>query len=146
MSAADEAHAASVLAGLLLGQGWTVRLEDETRVDAERRGERLNLEPILDPAGLDRILVTRRWARAPGASGEALRDFALELNETLNVGQFHAFGEDLAFQSSLPFIDSLDPRLLSAYLAFTADVRLAVLQVQGERELLVPVEGEQGSR
>jgi hypothetical protein len=52
----------------------------------------------------------------------------------------------LVLQSSLPFLDALEPRLLDAFLAYTAEVRLAVLQVQGERRILAPVEGAGASR
>src|SRR5690606_15155126 len=87
MPAPDEAGAASLLAGYLLAQGWTVRLADAARVEASRGDEQLQLEPMLDAAGLDRIVVSRSWPRAPQASGEDLHAFALELNDTLNVGQ-----------------------------------------------------------
>lgn len=146
MPAADEAGAASLLAGYLLARGWTVRLATETRVEATREGERLELEPLLDPAGLDRLLVARAWPADPSASPEALAEFAAELNERLNVGQFHAGPEALVLQSALPFLDELEPRLLEAFLAFSAEVRLAVLRVQGERRLLEPVEGDGASR
>jgi hypothetical protein len=137
--------AGALLAGFLLGLGWTVTL-DGPRVEASLGQERLLLEPVLDPTGLDRIIVARAWPRAPGASEADLAAFARELNDALNVGQFRADSDGLVFQASLPFLEELDPQLLVAFLAYTADVRLAVLQVQGERALLAPVEGEQRSR
>jgi hypothetical protein len=145
MPAPDEQGAGALLAGFLLGLGWTVTL-DGTRVTASRGDERLYLDPVLEAAGLDRVIVTRAWTPAPGASEAELAAFARELNEVLNVGQFLAEPRGLVFQASLPFLEELDPRLLVAFLDFTADVRLAVLQVQGERALLAPVEGEQASR
>jgi len=145
MPAPDEARAASVLAGYLLAQGWTVRLADAL-VEASRGDERLQLEPQLDPLGLDRIVISRSWPRDPQADDAALRAFALELNETLNVGQFRAGPAGLVLQSSLPFLEVLEPRLLDAFLAYTAEVRLAVLQVQGERRILAPVEDAGASR
>lgn len=146
MPATDEASAASLLAGYMLARGWTVRLETPTRVDAFRDGERLGLEPLLDPAGLDRLVVARTWPVDPAATGDALAEFAAELNGLLNVGQFQASPEGLVLQSALPFLDELEPQLLEAFLAFTAEVRLAVLRVQGERLLLAPVEGDAASR
>lgn len=146
MPAPDEAGAAALLAGYLLAQGWTVRLADEAVVDARRDGEQLLLEPLLDPQGLDRILVSRTWPRAAGVDDETLAGFARELNEALNVGQFRVAPEGLVLQSSLGFLDAVDPPLLDAFLAFTAEVRFAVLQVQGGRAMLAPVEGGQASR
>lgn len=146
MPAPDEAGAAALLAGYLLAQGWTVRLADEAVVDARRDGEQLLLEPLLDPQGLDRILVSRTWPRAKQVDDSALTGLAHELNEALNVGQFRVTPEGLVLQSSLAFIDAVDPPLLDAFLAFTAEVRFAVLQVQGERTLLAPVESGQASR
>jgi hypothetical protein len=145
MPAPDEQGAGALLAGFLLGLGWTVTL-DGTRVAASRGDERLYLDPVLEAGGLDRVIVARAWPYAEGA-GEAERAaFARELNAALNVGQFLADPGGLVLQASLPFLEELDPRLLVAFLDFTADVRLAVLQVQGERALLAPVEGEQASR
>jgi hypothetical protein len=145
MPAPDEARAASLLAGYLLGRGWTVSV-DGTLVAAQRGSERLQLEPLLDPAGLDRLIVWRSWPAAPGIDPAELEAFALELNATLNVGQFQAGATELRFQSSLPFLESLEPRLLDAYLEHTAEVRLAVLRVQGDRALLAPVEDPPASR
>ncbi len=71
---------------------------------------------------------------------------ALELNATLNVGQFQAADGELRFQSALPFLEALEPRLLDAYLEHTAQVRLAVLRVQGDRQLLAAVEGDPAPR
>lgn len=146
MPAPDEAHAASLLAGYLLGQGWSVQLADGTAVEAARGDETLRLEPQLDPRALDRIVLSRTWPRAEGTDDEALRDFALELNDALNVGLFRAAPAGLEFQSWLPFLEVLEPRLLDAYLDYTADVRLAVLRVQGDRRLLAPVEDDESSR
>jgi hypothetical protein len=146
MPAPDEAYAASLLASYLLAQGWTVRLADSTLVEAHRNEEILRLEPLLEPQGLDRILVSRVWPRDPGAEDESLHAFALELNDALNVGQFRAIPAGLVFQASLPFLEELEPRLLDAFLAHTAEVRLAVLQVQADRRLLAPVEDGAASR
>jgi hypothetical protein len=146
MPAPDEAYAANLLAAYLLGQGWTVRLANEALVEAYRGEERLVLEPVLDAAGLDRILLSRAWPRDPQASDEALQAFALELNEVLNVGQFRVDSAGLEYQASLPFLEVLEPRLLDAFLAFTAEVRFAVQQVEGERRLLAPVEDGGDSR
>jgi hypothetical protein len=146
MPAQDEAGAAGLLAGYLLARGWTVRLADAVTVEASRGDEQLRLEPQLDPVALDRLVVARTWPRDPRADDAALRAFALELNEALNVGQFRADAGGLVFQSSLPFLEELEPRLLEAFLAYTAEVRLAVLQVQGDRELLAPVEAGVASR
>lgn len=146
MPAPDEARAASLLAGYLLARGWTVRLAGESQVEARRDGEQLALEPVLDAAGLDRVIVTRRWAVAAGAAPAALEALALELNERLNVGQFRAAPDALEFQASLAFLDTLEPRLLDAFLAYTAEVGLAVRRVEGDRGLLAPVESGPGSR
>jgi hypothetical protein len=146
MPAQDEAGAAGLLAGYLLARGWTVRLADAVTVEASRGDELLRLEPQLDPVALDRIVVARTWPRDPRADDAALRAFALELNEALNVGQFRAAAAGLVFQSSLPFFDELESRLLEVFLAWTAEVRLAVLQVQGDRQLLAPVEAGVASR
>jgi hypothetical protein len=146
MSAPDEARAASLLGGYLLAQGWTVRLGEPALVEATRGDERLHVEPLLDARGLDRLLVSRLWPAAPAATPEALQAFALELNETLNVGQWRAGSGLLEFQSSLPFLDILAPELLDAFLAFTAEVRLAALRIQGERTLLAPVEDAGSTR
>jgi hypothetical protein len=146
MSAPDESYAANLLASYLLAQGWTVRLADSTLVEAQRNEEWLELQPLLEPDGLDRIIVSRVWPRDPGAADESLHAFALELNDTLNVGQFRAVAAGLSFQSSLPFLEELEPRLLDAFLAHTAEVRLAVVRVQGERRLLAPVEADEASR
>lgn len=146
MPAPDEASAASLLGTYLLALGWTVRLAEPAAVEASRRGELIRLEPLLDAAGLDRLIVSRTWPRDPGAGDEDLQAFALELNELLNVGQFRAEPAGLVLQASLPFLGNLDPGLLDAFIAFTAEVRLAVSQVQGERQLLAPVEDGAGSR
>lgn len=146
MPAPDEAGAASLLAGYLLARGWTVRLAGEGLVEAVQGGERVELEPMLDPVGMDRILVTRTWASSATAGAAELEALALRLNAALNVGQFHAVPGGLAFQSSLPFLGTLDPRLLEAFLQFGAEVRLAVLRVEGAAELLAPVEGEPPGR
>jgi hypothetical protein len=146
MPAPHEARAASLLAGYLLGRGWTVALAEERTVVAARGAERLELEPLLDAEGLDRIIVWRSWPAMPGADPAALEALALELNASLNVGQFQAMAGELRFQSSLPFLEALEPRLLDAYLEHTARVRLAVLRVQGERQLLAPVEGDPAGR
>lgn len=142
MPAPDEPRAASLLAGYLLAHGWTVRLAEPTLVEATRGAETLRLEPLLDAGGLDRVLVSRAWPAAPDAAPEALQEFARELDEALNVGRFRAAPAALELQAALPFLGTLDPRLLDAFILFTADVRLAVLQVQGERRLLAPVEGD----
>jgi hypothetical protein len=146
MPASDEAGAAGLLAGYLLAYGWTVRLAGEGVVEAHRGDEQLRLEPVLDPLGLDRIILSRTWPRDPLADIEELQSFALELNETLNVGQFRADSTGLVLQSSLPFLVELEPRLLDAFLEFTSEVRFAVQQVQGERRLLAPVESGAASR
>lgn len=146
MPAPHEAQAANLLAGYLLARGWTVNVSGETLVTAERGPERVQLEPLLDPAGLDRVVAWRSWPAAPGAAPAALEAFALELNATLNVGQFEAAPGELRLLSSLAFLDVLEPQLLDAFLEFTAQVRLAVERVQGERQLLAPVEGEVPSR
>lgn len=146
MPAPDEARAASLLGSYLLAQGWTVRLAEPAAVEASRAGELIRLEPLLDAAGVDRLIVSRTWPRDPAAGDEELRAFALELNELLNVGQFRAEPGGLVLQTALPFLGNLDPGLLDAFIAFTAEVRLAVTQVQGARQLLAPVEDGQGSR
>lgn len=146
MPAQDEAGAASLLAGYLLGQGWSVRLADGAAVEAARGDETLRLEPQLDPRALDRIVLSRTWSRAPGVDDDALHAFALELNDALNVGLFRAAPAGLVFQSWLPFLEAVEPRLLNAYLEYTAEVRLAVLRVQGDRRLLAPVEDGESSR
>jgi len=146
MPAPHEARAANLLAGYLLGRGWTVRLAEDTLVEASRGGERLWLVPLLDTQGMDRVVVSRGWPRAEGADRDGVAAFALELNEALNVGQFRADDRGLVFQASLPFIGTLDPRLLDAFLDYSADVRLAVLRVQAGRRLLAPLEGEEASR
>jgi hypothetical protein len=146
MTGQDEAGAAHLLAGYLLARGWTVRLADETLVEASRGEQQLRLEALLDPGGLDRVVVERRWIAAAAADLPSLEALAVELNDRLNVGQFRAEPGALALQASLPFIRDLEPRLLDAFIAFTADVRLAVLQVQGERELLATVEEDVASR
>lgn len=146
MPAPHEARAASLLAGYLLGHGWTVALAEDTVVVAARGPERLELQPLLDAAGLDRVIVWRSWPAVPGADPAMLAELALELNATLNVGQFQAAAGELRFQSALPFLDALEPRLLDAYLEHTARVRLAVLRVQGDRQLLAPVEGDPSAR
>lgn len=146
MSAADERAAASLLAGYLLASGWTVRLAGDGTVEASRDEQQLRLAALLDPDGVDRVLVTRSWPRAATGTGEGLAQLAVELNRDLNVGLFSATPETLDLEASLYFLDVLEPRLLEAFLAFTDEVLLAVLQVQGERTLLAPVEGGEGSR
>lgn len=146
MPGAQEAPAAALLAAYLVGRGWTVNVSDDTLVVAQRGGERVELEPLLDPAGLDRVMVWRSWPAAAGVGQAELEAFALELNATLNVGLFQAAPGELRGLFSLPFLDALEPQLLDAFLAFTGEVRLAVEQVQGERALLVPVEGAAPSR
>lgn len=146
MPADDEPGAASLLAGYLLAQGWTVRLAGATLVEAQRDDEQLRLEPMLDPAGIDRIMLYRTWPRAAGVDDETLGAFARELDNALNVGQFRVAPAGLVFQASLPFLEQLDPHLFNAFLAYTADVRLAAVHVQGERMLLAPVEAPSASR
>lgn len=146
MPADDETEAAYLLAGYLMGRGWTVRLAEQAEIEASRDSESLRLVPLLDPQGLDRILLSRHWPAADGADDEDLAAFAAELNHTLNVGLFSPQEKSLGFEASLAFLDLLQPQLLDAFLAFTAEVRQAVLQVQGERRLLAPVEGEMMSR
>jgi hypothetical protein len=144
--APDEQAAASLLGGYLLALGWTVHLAEGARVEARREDEAITLEPLLDAGGLDRVIVSRHWPRGAEADEAALRALALELNEVLNVGQFRVTPSGLSLQSSLAFLDALDPRLLDAFLEYSAEVRFAVGQVEGERNLLAPVEGASGSR
>jgi hypothetical protein len=146
MPAPDEAGAASRLGGYMMARGWTVQLAGDAAVDASRAGERLTLEPLLDPQGVDRILVTRHWLAAAEAGAEALEAFAGELNAELNVGLFAAGEDGLRLETSLYFLEVLDPRLFDAFLAFASDIELAVLQVQGERRLLALVEGGPAGR
>lgn len=142
----DETEAAYLLAGYLMGRGWTVRLAEQAEIEASRDSESLRLAPLLDPLGLDRILLSRHWPAADDTDDEDLAAFSAELNHTLNVGLFSPQEKSLGFEASLAFLDVLQPQLLDAFLAFTAEVRQAVLQVQGERRLLAPVEGEMMSR
>lgn len=146
MPSDDETEAAYLLAGYLMGRGWTVRLAEQAEIEASRDSESLRLMPLLDAQGLDRILLSRRWPAAEEAGDEDLAAFASELNHSLNVGLFSPLDDSLGFEASLVFLDVLEPQLLDAFLAFTAEVRQAVLQVQGERRLLAPVEGEMTSR
>lgn len=146
MPGAQEAPAATLLAAYLVGRGWAVEVSDGTLVTAQRGAERVQLEPLLDPAGLDRVMVWRSWPAAAGVEPAALEAFAVELDATLNVGQFQAAAGELRCLSSLAFLDVLQPELLDAFLEFTGQVRLAVDQVQGERRLLAPVEGAIPSR
>lgn len=146
MPGAQEAPAATLLAAYLVGRGWAVEVSDGTLVTAQRGAERVQLEPLLDPAGLDRVMVWRSWPAAAGVEPAALEAFAVELDATLNVGQFQAAAGELRCLSSLAFLDVLQPELLDAFLEFTGQVRLAVDHVQGERRLLAPVEGAIPSR
>lgn len=146
MPGTQEGPAATLLAAYLVGRGWTVNVSDGTLVTAERGAEQVRLEPLLDPAGLDRLMVWRSWPAAAGVEQAELEAFALELNATLNVGQFEAVPGQILYLSSLPFLDVLQPELLDEFLAFTGQVRLALDQVQGERRLLAPVESAAPNR
>lgn len=146
MPADDAAHAAQLLAGYLLAQGWTVNVSGEFVVAAQRGAERLWLRPLLDPYGMDRLVAWREWPAAAAVDEATLGQFAGELNAALNVGLFRAEPQGLVFQVSLHFIDALDPALLDAFVEHTGEVHGAVLRVQEARRLLRPVEDEQASR
>lgn len=146
MPGQDEAASAALLGSYLLARGWAVRIADPGVVEATRAGERVKLRLLLADAGLDRLVVGRVYPAGRGASPAALAGLAEALNESLNVGTFSVVDEGVLFESSLAFIDELDPVLLDAFLDFGADVRLAVARVDAGHEALAPVEGAAAGR
>lgn len=143
----DEGRAATVLASYLVARGYTVRLAGDASVEAtDAAGGTFLLEVLLDPAGLDRLVLGRRYAAREGADPAGIRALAGELNAALNVGVFSAYPPGILFQSHLPFVDVLDPGVLDAFVAFTRDVGLAVARVEAGRGLLVELEGPGTSR
>jgi hypothetical protein len=141
----DAAAARAVLGAWLLGEGWTVRFDHADGLEAERGGEAIVLTPLLDDAGLDRLLLTRRYALAGGGASGVAEDFADELNRRLNVGQFSVQDGSLALLADLPFVDRVEGEVLAAFIAFTGEVREAVDIVEDGRGLLAPVEGAPGA-
>jgi hypothetical protein len=146
MAGADEQGAATLLAAYLVARGYTVRLAGTAVVEAESAdGDAFSLQVLLDPEGLDRLVLSRVYPAKEGADPGAVSAFAAELNSMLNVGVFSAYPPGIRFDSPLPFLDTLDPNLLEAFIAFTARVALAVRRVEAGRDLLVEVEGAGGS-
>ena len=146
MPGTDVARAAALLGAYLVARGYTVRLEGEAVVAAPGAdGPAFTLEVLLDPVGLDRLVLSRSYAVKEGVDPGLVPAFASELNGALNVGVFSAYPPGVLFQASLPFIDDLDPVLLDAFIEFTAEVETAVRQVEAGRGLLVEVEGGGGS-
>lgn len=145
MPGGDEGRATTLLAAYLAARGYAVRMADETVVEAEGAdGDTFSLQVLLDPAGLDRLVLSRVYVAKEDADPGAVARFASELNSVLNVGVFSAYPPGIRFDSPLPFLDSLDPTLLEAFIAFTREVEFAVRQVEAGRGLLVEVEGSQG--
>jgi hypothetical protein len=147
MQGSDEAQAAALLGAYLVARGCTVRLAGEASVEAsDREGAGFMIEVLLDPSGLDRLLVSRQYVVKEGVDPGRIGAFAAELNGLLNVGVFSAYPPGILYQSALPFVDAVDPVVLDAFIDFTRDVEIAVRQVEAGRGLLVEVEGATGSR
>jgi len=146
MPGTDDRQAASLLGAYLVARGYTVRLEGDAAVEATGAdGSAFTLEVLLDPARLDRLVLSRSYPVKEGADPGVVAAFAAELNGALNVGVFSAYPPGILFQASLPFLDDLDPVLLDAFIQFTGEVELAVRQVEAGRGLLVEVERGGGS-
>lgn len=146
MPGQDERAAAGLLGSYLLARGWTVRIADTGVVEATRGAERAELRLLLADTGLDRLIAGHVYTASEGASPADLAGLARSLNETLNVGTFSVVEDGVLFESSLPFLDELDPLLLDAFLDYGADVRLAVTRVDERHRLLAPVEGPAAGR
>jgi hypothetical protein len=146
MPGTDAGQAAALLGAYLVARGYTVGLEGDAAVAAaDPAGAAFTLEVLLDPTGLDRLVLSRSYPVKEGVDPGLVPAFASELNGALNVGVFSAYPPGILFQASLPFLDDLDPALLDAFIAFTAEVGIAVRQVEAGRGLLVEVEGGSGS-
>ena len=146
MPGTDGAQAAALLGAYLVARGYTVRLEGDAVVAVtDAGGSAFTLEALLDPVGLDRLVLSRTFPVKEGVDPGLVPAFASELNGALNVGVFSAYPPGILFQASLPFLDDLDPVLLDAFIEFTGEVEFAVRQVEAGRGLLVEVEGGVGS-
>ena len=146
MPGTEAGQAATLLGAYLVARGYTVRLEGDAAVVArDEDGREFTLQVLLDPTGLDRLVLSRTFPVREGVDPGLVPDFASELNAALNVGVFSAYPPGILFQASLPFLDDLDPALLDAFIEFTAEVEFAVRQVEAGRGLLVEVEGGVGS-
>ena len=105
MPGTDERQAASLLGAYLVARGYTVRLEGDAAVEAEGTdGSAFTLEILLDPARLDRLVLSRSYPVKEGVDPGLVPAFASELNGALNVGVFSAYPPGILFQASLPFL------------------------------------------
>lgn len=132
VSGSDDRAAADSIRELLATAGVAVeQASDGVSVFVYRRGMATLLTPIVQTAGLDRIVSTRRYAPAPGHSDEDLAALALALNDTLNVGVFSVEGGALVFQSQMTFLDRVDSQELVAFLGWLDAAELAMARVDG---------------
>ena len=147
MRGSDETQAATLLGAYLVARGYTVRLAGEASVEAsDPEGSSFMIEVLLDPSGLDRLLISRHYVVREGIDPGRIGAFAAELNGLLNVGVFSAYPPGILYESALPFVDTVDPLVLDAFIEFTRDVEIAVRRVEAGRGLLVEVESVTGSR
>ncbi len=137
LSGLSDESAVEPLARFLLGHGYRVRVAGPLTVEAGTDTLQASISPVLQSEGLDRLVVTRRFPAQPGVTSADLSAFAAELNENLNVGVFVADTGALVFQSHATFYEVISEAEISAFLAWTGQVELAVARVEGDRTLLV---------
>jgi hypothetical protein len=137
LSGLSDESAVEPLARFLLGHGYRVRVAGPLTVEAGTETLQASISPVLQSEGLDRLVVTRRFPAQPGVTSADLSAFAAELNENLNVGVFVADTGALVFQSHATFYEVISEAEISAFLAWTGQVELAVARVEGDRTLLV---------
>lgn len=137
LSGFSDEGAVEPLARFLLGHGYRVRVAGPLNVEVGTETMQASISPVLQPEGLDRLVVTRRFPAQPGVSSATLSAFAVELNENLNVGVFVADAGALVFQSHATFYEVISEAEIGAFLAWTGQVELALARVEGDRTLLV---------
>lgn len=138
LSGVSDEAAVPVLAEFLLARGYRVRLVDELTFEAGTDTVTARCSPVLQPAGLDRLVMTRRFPARPDVRPAQLEAFAAELNASLNVGVFVAETGTVLFQSHMTFMDFVSEAEIGAFLAWTGQVELAMSRVEAGRGLLVP--------
>lgn len=146
-SGTDESGAAVLLGSYFLARGYTVEpLAPGSLRATSADGDVFFVEVQLEPAGLDRLLLSRVYPAREGVDPGVVERLAAELNAMLNVGVFSVYPPGVRLLSPLPFVDTLAPEVLEAFIAFTGDVAFAVERVEDGRQILVPLEAPETTR
>lgn len=147
LSGTDESGAGVLLGSYLLARGYAVEpLAPGSLAATAPDGDAFSLQIQLDATGLDRLLLSRVYPVREGLDPGVVERFAGELNAMLNVGVFSAYPPGVRLLSPLPFVDTLEPGLLDAFIAFTGEVSAAVERVEDGRPILSTLEAPGASR